>query len=298
MSQIPGFTEARNAAELIDVVANWFAQSDIFYGHGTDNPRDEAAALVFYCMQLDHTGDADQYSQVASADVRREIAELANARVATHQPLSYLTGEAWFAGLAFHVNPDVLIPRSPLAELIAARFEPWQAPSGIASILEVGTGSGCIAVACALALPHARITATDLSADALIVAAHNLRRHNVDDRVTLVKTDIADGIVGEFDLLISNPPYVPSADIAGLPKEYHYEPEFALASGNDGLDSARRILQDAAQLLSPTGLLVLEVGEQWQALQNAYPQLPFHWLEFENGGVGVGLLDAAALQTS
>jgi len=210
-------------------------------------------------------------------------------------PLPYLLGEAWFAGLPFNVDERVLIPRSPIAELIAERFEPWLDAASVENILEIGTGSGCIAIACALAFPGARVTATDISASALEVAASNLRRHAVEERVRLIETNLADGVAGSYDLIVSNPPYVPSDEMGQLPSEYSHEPAVGLVSGGDGLDSARRILQDAAQLMRPKGILVLEVGAQWQALEEAFPSLAFTWMEFDYGGVGVALLRAEDL---
>jgi ribosomal protein L3 glutamine methyltransferase len=295
MPEFPDLDHADTAGRLIERVAAYFEAADLFFGHGTDNPVDEAAALVFHVMGLDHAGDAGQYEIAASPDQQAAMARLAQARVATRTPLPYLLGEAWFAGLPFHVNPDVLIPRSPIAELIAERFDPWVDPDRVRRILEIGTGSGCIAVACALAFPAARVVATDISAAALAIAYQNCLRHHVSERVRLVLTDHAAGLTDAFDLVIANPPYVPEAELAQLPAEYRHEPGLALASGADGLDSARRILQDAAQLLAPAGVLVLEVGAQWEALQAAYPRLPFNWLEFEYGGVGVGLLTAESL---
>ncbi len=296
MSESPDFSQALTAGQLIEKIAAYFSAADMHLGHGTDNPVDEAAALVFHVMRLDHAGTAEQYQQSVTDPQRSEMQRISRARVETRTPLPYLLGEAWFAGLPFHVDPSVLIPRSPLAELIIDRFEPWLKADHVRTILEVGTGSGCIAIACAVAFPLAKVVATDISTDALEVAARNVSRHGVDARVTLIQTDHMDDVAGHFDLIISNPPYVPVAEVAQLPAEYKHEPELGLASGADGLDSARRILQDSAQLLNPSGVLVLEVGEQWVALQEAYPELPFNWLEFEHGGIGVGLLSAAALK--
>ncbi|MEJ2138431.1 MAG: 50S ribosomal protein L3 N(5)-glutamine methyltransferase [Gammaproteobacteria bacterium] len=287
--------QAGNAGDLIRAAAALFEDAGLFYGHGTDNALDEAAALVFHVLELDHAAGPEIYEARPTAAQRERIAQLAEQRVSTREPLAYLTGEAWFAGLPFHVDRRVLIPRSPIAELIEARFEPWIDASRVQRILEIGTGSGCIAVALARAFPAARITATDISADALEVAAANARRHGVESRITLVQTDHADDISGAFDIIVSNPPYVPSMEMAELPDEYRHEPALGLVSGSDGLDSARRILQDAPRLMRPDAILVLEVGAQWHELEQAFPALPFTWLEFERGGIGVGLLHAADL---
>lgn len=286
---------ADTAGELIELVAEQMAAAGLFYGHGTDNALDESAALVFHAMQLDHSGPADQYKRPVAASQRKRVAELLDARVRQREPLAYLLGEAWFAGLPFYVDQRVLIPRSPIAELIADRFEPWVDAGHVHDILEIGTGSGCIAIACALAFPAATVTATDISPDALEVAAKNAERHGVSDRVRLIQTDHADDVTGQFDILVTNPPYVPAVEMPELPAEYGFEPALGLVSGADGLDSARRILQDAPQLLRSGGILVLEVGAQWQELERKFPRLPFTWLDFEQGGEGVGLLYAADL---
>ena len=281
--------------QLIEQVAAKFAAADLYYGHGTDNPGDEAAALIFHVMELDHWGTASQYSLPVPAARERQIAAIMGERIARRVPLAYLLGEAWFAGLNFKVDERVLVPRSPVAELIMSDFQPWIMPEQINSVLDVGTGSGCIAIACAVEFPGARVTATDISPAALAVAAVNVERHAVVERVNLVETDLLEGVEGPFDVIISNPPYVPDAENGRLPAEYGHEPALGLFSGADGLDSARRILQDAPQLLRGHGILVLEVGAYWQALSEAFPEVPFTWLEFEHGGEGVAVLTAADL---
>ena len=289
--------DARTAGELIEAVTQVFGSADLHYGHGTDNPLDEAAALVFHVMGLDHSGAADLYATEPTMPQLQKVEELTALRIDTRKPLPYLLGEAWFAGLPFTIDERVLVPRSPIAELIAEGFEPWMPPEKLHSILEIGTGSGCIAIACALALPGARVTATDISPEALAVAAANVARYGLGERVHLVETDHAAGVIGPFDLIISNPPYVPAGEIPGLPPEYKREPLLGLVSGGDGLDSARRILQDAPRLMHADSFLVLEVGAQWEALDRAFPGLPFTWLEFEQGGTGVALLRAADLKS-
>ena len=284
---------ARSAGELIQVVENALSGANLYYGHGTENPMDEAAALVFHVMSLDHNGTADLYAREATDAQRERIALLVEQRIQTRNPLPYLLGEAWFAGLPFNVDERVLIPRSPIAELISEQFQPWVDPDSVRNILEIGTGSGCIAIACALAFPEALVTATDISAAALEVAAGNARRHGVEDRLRLIETDHVDGVSGRFDLIVSNPPYVPQHEMQLLPREYQAEPCLGLVSGVDGLDSARRILQDAPKLMAHQGIMVLEVGAQWELLDQAFPALAFTWLEFEYGGIGVALMHAA-----
>lgn len=297
MTNPAGILNARTAGELIQLTAQVFADADIYYGHGTDNPIDEAAALVFHVMGLPHSGSSDLYAVSASSEHRQRVSELAALRVDSRTPLPYLIREAWFAGLLFSIDQRVLVPRSPIAELIIDGFEPWLQPAGKGfRILEIGTGSGCIAVACALALPEAEVTATDISPEALEVAAINVARYGLGRRVQLVETDHAAGLTGPFDLIISNPPYVPADELPELPPEYGREPVLGLVSGSDGLDSARRILQDAPSLMHADSVLILEVGAQWEALERAFPELPFTWLEFEQGGTGVALLHAADLR--
>jgi ribosomal protein L3 glutamine methyltransferase len=288
----------RTAGDLIQAVENSLAAANLYFGHGTENPLDEAAALVFHVMSLDHSGAADLYAREATDTERARIASLVEQRIQTRKPLPYLLGEAWFAGLPFNVDERVLIPRSPIAELVAEHFEPWVDPESVQNILEIGTGSGCIAIACALAFPHAQVTATDISAAALEVAAANVRRHGVEDRVRLIETDHVDGITGSFDLIVSNPPYVPQAEMEQLPAEYKVEPSLGLVSGVDGLDSARRILQDAPKLMNHYGILVLEVGAQCAVLDRVFPHLAFTWLEFAHGGIGVALLRAEDFVTN
>ena len=210
-------------------------------------------------------------------------------------PAPYLVGEAWFAGLPFHVDRRVLVPRSPFAELIAARFEPWLAPVAQPRILEIGTGSGCIAIACALAFPDSQVLATDISDDALAVAHSNVQRHGVGDRLTLLKADLFAGGTGRFHLIVSNPPYVPDQDLTAMAPEFAWEPAGALAGGADGLDLVRRIVRGARSHLQPDGLLALEVGAGIGTLEQAFPRVPFLWPELENGGDGIALVAAGDL---
>jgi ribosomal protein L3 glutamine methyltransferase len=297
MTNPAGILDGRTAGELIQLTAQVFAAADIYYGHGTDNPLDEAAALVFHVMGLSHSGLSELYAVTASSEHRQRVSELAALRISTRTPLPYLINEAWFASLPFSIDERVLVPRSPLAELIIDGFEPWLPATDTGwRILEIGTGSGCIAIACALAFPEADVTATDISPEALEVAAINVARYGLGQRVQLVETDHAAGLKGPFDLIISNPPYVPADEVAELPPEYKHEPVLGLVSGSDGLDSARRILQDAPSLMHADSVLILEVGAQWEALERAFPELPFTWLEFAQGGTGVALLHAADLQ--
>ena len=288
----------RSVADLIARCTQALERSDVCFGHGTDNARDEAAALVFHVLGLDHADALRAYGLPVLEAGQQGVAAMLEARISTRQPLPYLTGEAWFAGLPFHVDERVLVPRSPFAELIAARFEPWLDPAGVHRILEIGTGSGCMAIACALALPESSVVATDISAAALEVARRNVARHKVADRVQLVEADLYAGLSGTFDLIISNPPYVSLAEIASLPDEYRHEPQLALLSEEDGMATPARILQHAAQFLTADGWLALEVGGGAALLEARFATLPFIWPEFENGGDGIALISAVDLRAS
>jgi ribosomal protein L3 glutamine methyltransferase len=282
---------APTVAQLIRFGAREFDAAGLAYGHGTGDARDDAAALAFHALGLDHADAAAAYALKPDQAQVAKVLALFGARVLRRTPAAYLMGRMWFAGLEFEVDPRVIVPRSPFAELIAAGFEPWLDPGRVQRIVDLGTGSGCIAIACAVRFPEARVDAVDLSPDALSVAARNVERHVVGDRLRLYRGDMFEPLGDSvYDLIVSNPPYVSDAEMEALPQEYLHEPDMALRAGSDGLDIVRRILRDADAHLAPGGVLIVEVGDSDERLQQAYPSVPFLWLEFAHGGGGVFLL--------
>ncbi len=281
------------AGEAIDWAAARLARARLCFGHGTDNAVDEAAALVFHAAGWPHAAAPAAYRRALPQAARATLARLVERRIRERIPSAYLTGVTWFAGHEIRVDARVLVPRSPIAELIERRFAPFVEAGRVRRILDIGTGSGCIAIACAHAFPAAAIDASDVSAAALEVAADNVARHRLEGRVRLLSSDIYAGLgARRYDIIVSNPPYVPEAVVQGLPPEYGHEPKHGLASGADGLDAVRAILADRQRHLQPGGILVVEVGDSAAAVAAAWPELPFLWLEFERGGGGVFLLTA------
>jgi ribosomal protein L3 glutamine methyltransferase len=288
--------ELQTFVDWVRFGASRFTEANLFYGHGTDNPWDDAVALTLAAV---HT-PFDRLGQIANAKLTRSerihLSRLMHRRISERMPVPYLTGEAYFAGLKFKVNQDVLIPRSPLGEKIEEYFEPYL-PAVPEHILDLCTGSGCIGIACALAFEDARVVLSDISPAALDVANDNIRLHNVADRVSTCFSDGFANLLGQsFDLIISNPPYVDAEDIANLPVEFTREPELALASGEDGLDFTRSLLAQAAGFLNDGGHLIVEVGNSWGALEELFPEIQFTWIEFARGGGGVFIFSKAQLQ--
>jgi ribosomal protein L3 glutamine methyltransferase len=269
-----------------------FHEAKVFFGHGTDNAWGEAEQLVLHAIHLQPPlNDEWLDARLTSAERERILVNL-QRRIIERIPAAYITGQAWFAGLPFTVDNRVLVPRSPIAELIEKRFEPWLSKEPH-YILDLCTGSGCIGIACAYAFPNAEIQLSDISFDALEVAEENIQQHQLDDRVFAIQSDLFEHLVGQkFDLIVSNPPYVDADDLATMPEEYLAEPQLGLASGTDGLDFTRRLLNEAHRYLNDDGILIVEVGNSWPALEAAYPNLPFTWLEFTRGGHGVFMLQA------
>ncbi len=274
-----------------------FNEAGLFYGHGTDNAWDEALALILHTLHLPHDVNPLLLDAKLTQAERETLYQLIQRRINERIPLAYLTHEAWFAQLPFYVDERVLIPRSPIAELIETQFQPWINAESIHKILDLGTGSGCIAIACAHYFPEAKVHATDISHEAITVAKINVSKHEVEDQVTLFQGDLFEPLTNQrYDLIISNPPYVDAEDMASLPEEYKHEPQSGLEAGVQGLDVATHILQQAAAHLNPHGILVVEVGNSEHALSDMFPDIPFTWLEFERGGGGVFLLTAQQLK--
>lgn len=276
--------------------ASRFSAAGLHYGHGTDNPVDEALVLVRHALHLGHDLPREFYAARLTQAEKRTVLELFERRIDERVPAPYLTGEAWFAGLPFFVDKRVLIPRSPFAELIESGFAPWLEAERVERVLDLCTGSACIAIAAALAFPAATVDAVELSAEALDVARQNVDRHAVGEQVTLLEGDLWTPVAGrEYDLIVSNPPYVGTDEMAALPPEYGHEPAIGLHSGADGLEVVARILAGARAHLRPGGVLVVEVGNSAEAVAATRPDLPFTWLEFARGGSGVFLLTAEEL---
>jgi ribosomal protein L3 glutamine methyltransferase len=284
----------RTVRELVHDAESRFKKARLFYGHGTRNAREEAVFLVFGGLGLAFDcPEAKLDRPLPPARIAR-VLDLIAERIRSRRPAAYLLNKAWFAGLEFYVDERVLVPRSPFAELIEQAFSPWVHPDRVRRIADLCTGSGCIAIACALAFPGAKVDATDISPDALAVARRNVERHDLGGRVRLVQSDLFAGLGRRrYDLIVSNPPYVPVGEMAELPREYHHEPALGLAAADDGLAVVVRLLHAAARFLAPDGVLIVEVGDRQDVLSARFPRAPFLWLDLERGGDGVFLLEAA-----
>lgn len=283
--------EAVNELQTVNDFLRWgvsrFNESDLYFGHGTDNPWDECQLLICASLNLEPGLTPDILSAKLTTTEKQHIVALIVERIETKKPAAYLTNVGYFCGLPFYVDENVLVPRSPIGELIQNKFD------GIISqtphrIMDLCTGSGCIAIACAYAFEEAEVDALDISPEALTIADENIHRLGVADRVIPVQSDVFSGVPEQkYDLIVSNPPYVDEEDIADMPTEFHHEPEIGLGSGSDGLDITRIILREAASHLNENGVLIVEVGNSMIHLQAEFPQVPFKWLEFEHGGLGV-----------
>lgn len=287
----------QTVGEVILAIADDFTRAGLFFGHGTDNAVDEAAALVVHVLDLTFDQLDDSLDTQPTAQRLEAIRQLAKQRIETRKPLAYLTQTAWFAGLPFYVDEQVLVPRSPIAELVGDRFSPWLPEAAAQNILDLCTGSGCIGIACAQAFPAAHVDIADISPPALSVARRNVARYRLEGRMDVIESDLLSGLTGrQYDLIVSNPPYVSPAEVQFLPPEYQHEPSLGLVSGDDGMSLVVEILKDAADYLTVEGILVLEVGYSQPVLEALFPEVPFMWLDFEYGGEGVLLLNCQQLK--
>jgi len=292
--------DTSESIQTVEQLLRWgerhLLQADIYYGHGTDNAWDESVALVLYGLGISDKGSQELLQKRLADSAIKNVIDLFHTRTRERIPAPYLTRQAWFCGESYYVDQRVVIPRSPIAELIEAGFSPWLDSLPVLRILDLCCGSGCIGIAAAKVFPQSRVDLVDVSADALEVAAINIERHGLGSRVRCLRSDLFESLGhASYDLIVSNPPYVDAADLASMPREYEYEPGLALAAGADGLDLVTRILHQAGAYLSKAGLLVVEVGNSEQALVQGYPDMPFTWAEFDRGGHGVFILEAEQL---
>ena len=279
--------------DYIRWAASRFSQARVSFGHGTVTALDEAAALVLHTLYQPYNLAEAYLDTVLTMNERQAVIDILDRRINERIPAAYLTNEAIFAGLSFYVDDRVLVPRSPIAELIEQRFSPWVEEDQVDRILDLCTGSACIAIACAYAFPDALVDAVDLSADALAVAEINIENHQVSESVTIYQSDLFKNLPAAlYDVIVSNPPYVCHEEWEQLPQEFRAEPDIGFKGGFTGLDIVLRILVDADDYLTELGILIVEVGSSAETLQNTFPDVPFYWLDFERGGDGVFLLTA------
>ena len=294
---ISKLSDATCVGHLVQLVATHLDQHDLFYGHGTDNPDDEAYALVFAVLDISFDEAEAGWKKAVSTEEITKVSAVAYRRIHERLPLPYLTGIAWFAGMPFQIDERALIPRSPIAELLERGYEPWLQATGELRILDMCTGNGCIAIASAAFMVDAKIDAVDLSSSALELVRANVEMHNLTARVEIIQSDLFSALQDRhYDLIVSNPPYVPRQSMRALPAEYIHEPEMALQAEDGGMAIVDKILRQSARYLKENGILIVEVGEIQQAIEARYPELAFTWLEFVRGGEGVFLLNKSDLE--
>jgi ribosomal protein L3 glutamine methyltransferase len=287
--------ELSTIVDFIRYGASRFNAAGLSFGHSMDNALDEATQLVLHALHLPHDLSPAYGQAKLVAEERTAVLALFERRIVERIPACYLTGEAWFAGLSFKSDARALVPRSPIAELIQDGFEPWLGGREVERVLDLCTGSGCIAIATAHYHPHWQVDGIDVSEEALSLAVENKVRLHADN-VRLLKSNLFEALDGEvYDLIVTNPPYVTHAETDALPPEYAHEPELGLRAGDDGLDLALKIMRDAPAHLSEHGLLVCEVGEAELALAQLLPEVPFAWIEFKVGQMGIFVLERADL---
>src|SRR5512140_3238443 len=290
------FSEAsaslKTVRDCLRVAVSRFNEAELFFGHGSENAYDEAAYLILHTLNL----PLDRLEPFLDAKLTHseiyEVLDVIERRTEQRIPAAYLTNQAWLGDLSFYVDERVIVPRSFIAELLREQLSPWISDAEqVHNVLDLCTGSGCLAILSAHAFPNAHVDAVDLSADALDVAQYNVSDYHLEDSVSLIESDLFAKLKGrKYDLIISNPPYVDAPSVAALPQEYKYEPKLALGSGTDGLDATRAILEHAAKHLTENGILVVEIGHNRDALEAAYPDLPFTWLNVSAGDEFVFLL--------
>ncbi len=295
MPRSPDTDALMTVRDLVRWGASRFREAGLSFGQGTENALDEAYFLVLHALHLPPDLPTVYLEAAVTAGERAAALALLNERIDSRKPAAYLLGRIEFAGLEFEVDENVLIPRSPIAEMIEREFAPWlqQTP---ARVLDLCTGSGCIGIACAVMFPEAQVDLVDISVKALAVARRNVARHVLGNQVRVIKSDLFGTLVNEvYDLIVSNPPYVPNADWKAMAAEYHHEPKMALAAGADGMDLVARILEEAPRHLSNEGWLVCEVGGSVPEFEARWPKLPVTWVDFERGGDGVFIISRADL---
>ena len=289
-------TDLQTIRDFLRFGVSLFNQHKIFCGHGFVDPWDEAVALVLHTLNLSHDMDNRVLDARLLKSEKEALSQVFKRRAEDRVPTAYLTNEAWFASLPFYVNEHVLVPRSPIGELIEGQFSPWLQDEKINRVLDLCTGSGCIAIASSMFLPNADVTATDISPEAIAVAKRNIEDLGVGKQVTLLQSDVWENVPKhKYDIIVSNPPYVASQEYAGLPQEYLHEPKLGLEIRDEGLAIVEEILQKASDYLTDHGILIVEVGSAQEVLISRYPKMPFCWLEFARGGEGVFLLHKSDL---
>jgi len=282
----------KNLGSLRDILAygeKLFIESNLFFGHGTTNAWDDAVYLSLFALGLPHDSSVSLLDSIPSEEERSRIFSLFDKRLETKIPSAYITKTAWFFDLPFFVDERVIIPRSPIANLIHQSFEPWVTNPN--TILDLCTGSGCIGISCAYVFKSANVVLSDISKGAIEVGEINIKNHDMAGRIKIIESDLFENLTNsKFDLIVSNPPYVDKQDLLSMPPEYHYEPKISLMAGDDGLSFVLRILRDVRDFLTEKGVLIVEVGNSRSALESMFPSIPFFWFEFSEGDAGVFML--------
>ncbi len=296
IAEAPERKQPSTVRDWLRFAVSRFSEAGLSFGHGTTNAYDEAAYLILHTLKLPLDRLDPVLDTALSAEEIEAVSRVLRLRVEQRVPAAYLTNEAWLGDFRFYVDERVIVPRSYIAELLRNDLSPWvKDPATVGAALDLCTGSGCLAILLAQAFPNARVDATELSPDALEVAKRNVADYGLEDRIRLARDDLFAGLTGPYELIVSNPPYVNTGSMAALPPEYRAEPKMALAGGRDGLDTVRRIVSGAGARLDQDGLLVVEIGHNREALERAFPRVPFTWLETSGGDGFVFLLTGAQL---